>query len=132
MKIHLGPCTHTLSHQGLHPALYHLDSASFPRLSERYNTHSVIMATAYEQLPEGDEIDDSEIDFSDLRAQYEVRVEEGLDTFVVLDGIPVVDEGSVEKLKRFITKKLNSVGRVRENGFHMPLTPEGDDRKSQG
>jgi translation initiation factor 3 subunit B len=89
------------------------------------------MATAYDQLPEGDEIDESEIDFSDLREQFQVRLEEGLDAFIVLDGLPITPEENIEKLKRFITKKLNPVGRIRENGFYMPLT-ENEPRKSKG
>jgi hypothetical protein len=83
------------------------------------------MSTSYDKLPEGEEIDDSEIDFSDLREQYEVRVEEGLDTFVVLDGLPKTEESKVEQLKKFISRKLNPVGRVRENGFHMPVAADG-------
>jgi translation initiation factor 3 subunit B len=91
------------------------------------------MATAYDHLPEGEEIDESEIDFSDLRAQYDVRLEEGLDTFIVLDGLPIVPEANSEKLKRFVLKKLTAVGKVRENGFHMPLkSTGGDDAESQG
>jgi translation initiation factor 3 subunit B len=87
------------------------------------------MATPYENLPTGDDFDEDEIDFSDLRDQYEVRLEEGLDTFVVLDGLPTVPEGSIDKLKKFITKKLNPIGKVREDGFYMPVGEGGD---SQG
>jgi len=72
-----------------------------------------------------EDFDESELDFSDLKAQYEVRLEEGLDAFVVLDGLPVVPEASKEKLQKFITKKLNTVGKIREDGFHMPVNDKG-------
>ena len=87
------------------------------------------MATTYDNLPLDDDFDEDEVDLSDLREQYEVRLEEGLDTFVVLDGLPEVPEESIDKLKKFVTKKLNAVGKVREDGFHMPM---GSDGKTQG
>jgi translation initiation factor 3 subunit B len=87
------------------------------------------MATQYENLPEGDEIDVDEIDFSDLRDQYEVRLEEGLDTFVVLDGLPKVPADSIPRLTKFIIKKMSTVSRVREEAFHMPV---GSDDITEG
>jgi translation initiation factor 3 subunit B len=69
--------------------------------------------------------DEEDIDFSDLRAQYEVRLEEGLDTFVVLDGLPKVPEDSKAKLIKFISRKLTSAGNIREDGFHMPVDQTG-------
>jgi translation initiation factor 3 subunit B len=44
------------------------------------------MAPSFDTLSDHDfqeEDDEEEIDFSDLREQYDVRMEEGLDTFVV-------------------------------------------------
>ena len=43
------------------------------------------MAPSFDQLSDHDfdDEEEEEIDFSDLRDQYEVRMEEGLDTFVV-------------------------------------------------
>jgi translation initiation factor 3 subunit B len=84
---------------------------------------------SFENLPSGDEFDDDDIDFSDLREQYEVRLEEGLDAFVVLDGLPQVPEDSKAKLVKFIIRKLQPVGRVLEDGFFMPL---GDDKLTAG
>lgn len=88
------------------------------------------MAPSYENLPvEDDDFDESEIDFSDLQEQYEVRLEEGLDAFVVVDGLPVVPEENREKLIKFLKRKLTTVGRVKEDGVHMPLN---DDNKTEG
>jgi translation initiation factor 3 subunit B len=87
------------------------------------------MAPSYENLPHDDGFDEEEIDFSDLREQYEVRLEEGLDTFIVIDGLPKVPEDSKAKLIKFILRKLNTVGRIREDGIHMPL---GDDGVTEG
>lgn len=67
--------------------------------------------------------------FADLQAQYEVRLEQGLDAFVVIDGLPVVPEDSKQKLVKFLLKKLNTVGRTKEDAIFMPLD---DDNKSQG
>lgn len=87
------------------------------------------MAPSFANLPEEDEFDsDEEIDFSDLRAQHEVRLEQGLDAFVVIDGLPVVPEENKPKLVNFLMKKLNSVGRVREGAIFMPL----DEKMTEG
>ena len=65
----------------------------------------------------------------DLREQHEVRLEQGLDAFVVIDGLPVVAEAQKEKLVKFLLKKLNSVGRTKEDAVFMPL---GDNGMSEG
>lgn len=68
--------------------------------------------------------------FSDLREQHEVRLEQGLDAFVVVDGLPVVPEESKGKLVKFLIKQLNKVGKVKEDGgFFMPLN---DSNKTEG
>ena len=64
-----------------------------------------------------------------MKEQFEVRLEEGLDAFVVVDGLPVVPEENKSKLVKFLLKKLTQVGRTNENSVFMPL---GDDGKSQG
>ncbi|MCJ1243835.1 Translation initiation factor 3 subunit b [Trapelia coarctata] len=80
------------------------------------------MAPSFDNLPEDDGFDsDEEIDFSDLREQHEVRLEQGLDAFVVVDGLPIVPEDSKQKLVKFLMKKLNTVGKTREDAIFMPL-----------
>ncbi|KAF2090482.1 eukaryotic translation initiation factor-like protein 3 subunit B [Saccharata proteae CBS 121410] len=80
------------------------------------------MAPSYDNLANvDDEFDENEIDFSDLKEQYEVRLEEGLDAFVVIDGLPVVPEESRQKLVKFLMRKLNTVGKVSEDGVFMPV-----------
>ena len=54
-----------------------------------------------------------------------MRLEEGLDTFVVLDGLPVVPDASRGKLIKFILKKIRAAGEVKEDAFHMPLNDAG-------
>ena len=61
----------------------------------------------------------------DLKEQYDVRLEQGLDAFVVVDGIPVVPEDSKPKLVRFLVKQLNKAGKVKEDGFFMPVNDKG-------
>ena len=58
---------------------------------------------------------------ADLRQNYDVRMEEGLDTFVVIDGLPKVPEENKQKLIKFLLKKLNSVGKTKEDAIFMPL-----------
>lgn len=60
-------------------------------------------------------------DSTDLKAQYEVKLEEGLDTFVVIDGLPLVPEESRQKLIKFLLRKLNTVGQTSEDAIFMPL-----------
>ncbi|KAF2015921.1 eukaryotic translation initiation factor-like protein 3 subunit B [Aaosphaeria arxii CBS 175.79] len=84
------------------------------------------MAPSYENLPmEDDEFDESQIDFTDIEEQYQVRLDEGLDAFVVVDGLPVVPEESKGKLIKFVLRKLNSVGKVKEDGVFMPVNDDG-------
>jgi translation initiation factor 3 subunit B len=58
---------------------------------------------------------------TDLRAQYDVRKDQGLDTFVVIDGLPIVPVESKPKLVKFLMKKLNSVGKTSEDAITMPM-----------
>ncbi|KAF1980889.1 translation initiation factor eIF-3b [Aulographum hederae CBS 113979] len=84
------------------------------------------MAPSYDNLPEDEDIEEEEqLDFSDLQEQYDVRLEEGLDTFVVLDGLPIVPEDSKPKLTKFLLRKLNTVGHATEESFFMPIGESG-------
>ncbi|KAF2876811.1 eukaryotic translation initiation factor-like protein 3 subunit B [Massariosphaeria phaeospora] len=88
------------------------------------------MATSFENLPvDDDEFDEADIDFTDLEEQYQVRLDEGLDAFVVIDGLPVVPDDSKAKLVKFVLRKLNSVGKVKDDGVFMPVN---DDGKTEG
>ncbi|KAL8969679.1 MAG: hypothetical protein Q9197_004208 [Variospora fuerteventurae] len=88
------------------------------------------MAPSFDNLSEdrGSESEE-ELDFSDLRENYDVRMEEGLDTFVVIDGLPKVPQESKQKLVKFLLKKLNSVGKTKEDAVFMPL---GENNISEG
>ncbi|MCJ1226795.1 Translation initiation factor 3 subunit b [Toensbergia leucococca] len=88
------------------------------------------MAPSFDNLREDDgEDSEEEIDFSDLREQHEVRLEQGLDAFVVIDGLPIVPEDSKQKLVKFLLKKLNTVGKTKEDAIFMPLN---DKKMSEG
>lgn len=50
-----------------------------------------------------------------------MKLEEGLDTFVVIDGLPIVPEESRQKLIKFLLKKLSAVGHTSEDAIFMPL-----------
>ncbi|EFR03543.1 hypothetical protein MGYG_06539 [Nannizzia gypsea CBS 118893] len=67
--------------------------------------------STFDTLTEQDlQQDEVEIDFSDLKAEFEVRLEEGLDTFVVFDGLPIVSEDNKAKLIKFLLKKIKKDG----------------------
>jgi translation initiation factor 3 subunit B len=87
------------------------------------------MAPSFQNLPdpEDDEYDSDEVDISDLRERFEVQLEQGLDTFVVIDGLPEVTEETKPKLIKFLLRKLNALGRTREDAIYMPI---GEDGKS--
>ena len=89
------------------------------------------MAPSFDHLREADldeeDFDVGEVDISDLREKYEVQLEQGYDAFVVIDGLPEVTEDQKPKLLKFLLKKLNSVGRTREDLIYMPM---GEDGKS--
>ena len=54
-----------------------------------------------------------------------MRLEQGLDAFVVIDGLPVVPEDSKQKLVKFLLRKLNSVGKTKEDAVFMPMNENG-------
>ena len=89
------------------------------------------MAPTFEHLREADldddEFNEDEIDTSDLRERFEVQLEQGYDTFVVIDGLPEVTEEQKPKLVKFLLRKLNTVGKTREDLVYMPM---GEDGKS--
>ncbi|CAJ0825566.1 4997_t:CDS:2 [Entrophospora sp. SA101] len=71
-------------------------------------------------LPQTEE----EIDFTDIEEKYKVSFEKGLDTIIVVDNAPVVDQSRVAKLLTFIKKIFKNVGEIKENGIFMPMDPE--------
>ena len=87
------------------------------------------MAPSFDHLREEDlddeDIDMDEVDISDLREKYEVQLEQGYDTFVVIDGLPTVSEEQKPKLIKFLLKRLNTVGKTREDMIYMPMGDDG-------
>ncbi len=87
------------------------------------------MAPSFDPLLEAylddSEFDEDEVDISDLRDKYEVQLEQGFDSFVVIDGLPEVNEEQKPRLVKFLLKKLNQVGKTREELIDMPLGPDG-------
>lgn len=83
------------------------------------------MAPGYETLAVDDHASDEDIDFSDLMEEFEVQLEDGFETFVLVDGLPIVPEANTAKLTNYVRRKLNAVGKTKEDGIHMPLDAEG-------
>lgn len=73
-----------------------------------------------------DEFDEDEVDVSDLHEKYQVTLDQGYDHFVVVDGLPKVNEAQKPKLVKFLQKKLNTVGKTREDQIYMPLGDDGN------
>ena len=48
---------------------------------------------------------------------------------MVIDGLPIVPEDSKQKLVKFLLKKLNTVGKTKEDAIFMPLN---DKKMSEG
>ncbi|KAI0475375.1 eukaryotic translation initiation factor 3 subunit B [Xylariaceae sp. FL0804] len=88
------------------------------------------MAPSFDHLRDAevdeDEYDENEIDISDLQEKFEVQLDEGYDTFVVIDGLPKVNEDTKPRLIKFLLKKLASVGRTKEELVYMPMGEDGD------
>lgn len=92
------------------------------------------MAPSFDHLREADldddEFNEDDIDISDLREKFDVQVEAGYDTFVVVDGLPKVTEDQAPKLIKFLTKKLNAVGKIRDESVYMPMGDDGNSLRS--
>lgn len=91
------------------------------------------MAPGFDQLSDRDfPPGEDEIEFSDLEEKYrDIREDQGFDNFVVVDGLPVVNEEQKSKLVKFLLRTLNKAGQVKEgeDSVHMPLADNG---KSEG
>lgn len=98
-------------------------------LHPSHDKKSPIMAPSFDHLREADldddEFNEDDIDISDLREKFEVQLEQGYDSFVVIDGLPKVTEEQKPKLVKFLLKKLNTVGKTREDLIYMPMGDDG-------
>lgn len=94
--------------------------------AKRTDIPTAIMAPSFENLdPETEyEVDDDEIDFSDLIEKFDTVMEEGLDTFIVIDGLPKVPEASRDKLVKFLLRSLTKHGKTKEENVFMPISGE--------
>lgn len=77
------------------------------------------------------DIDDADIDFSDIENKYAVRFDEGLDDVVVIDNVPVVGKEREQKLLETIVKRFKSHAGIdiEVENFHVPY---GDDGQTKG
>lgn len=68
--------------------------------------------------------DGSPIDISDLVRKYSVKMDMGLENFVIVDGIPVAPESKVPLLSKVLTKFFSTAGTIKKDGLYIP-TGEG-------
>lgn len=88
------------------------------------------MAPSFERLRDADldddEFDEDDVNVDDLREKFHVQMEQGFDTFVVVDGLPKITEAQKPKLIKVLVKRLNAVGRTSEDMIEMPFGPDGN------
>lgn len=63
---------------------------------------------------------DIQVDFSDLERKYAVKMDMGLETFVVADGTPLAPESKAPLLTKVLTKYFSQAGTIQPNGVHVP------------
>lgn len=63
---------------------------------------------------------DLQVDFSDLERKYAVKMDMGLENFVVADGTPLAPESKVPLLAKVLTKYFGQAGSIKSNGVHLP------------
>ncbi|KAI8996091.1 eukaryotic translation initiation factor eIF2A-domain-containing protein [Gaertneriomyces semiglobifer] len=76
-----------------------------------------------QQVPDLDLTEEElqELDFSDIEQQYAPDFSFGFDNVIVVDNVPKVGEAKKEKLLNVIRKIFSNIGRIKENGLHMPM-----------
>ncbi|KAN0109913.1 Eukaryotic translation initiation factor eIF2A domain containing protein [Russula decolorans] len=73
---------------------------------------------------------DEAIDFSDIEKKYQVRLEDGFDNILVVDGVPVIDKSKLEKLLTKIAKAFTRKGAaIKPDDIFVPWNEAG---KSNG
>ncbi|KAL1921130.1 uncharacterized protein VTP21DRAFT_10846 [Calcarisporiella thermophila] len=76
---------------------------------------------------------EAEIDFSDIEAQYQIPVEEGFDSIVVVDNLPIVDPSKEEKLVSYLRSRAFKGLEIKDGGVFMPKeVDEKGELKSKG
>lgn len=69
--------------------------------------------------------DDIQVDYSDLERKYAVKMDMGLENFVVIDNIPAkVPQSKLPKLSKILTKIFSDAGAIKPDGVHIPLEGE--------
>jgi translation initiation factor 3 subunit B len=76
---------------------------------------------------------EEDIDFTDIEQAYPLPANEGFESLVVVDNVPIVDQSKEDKLltvlKKLITK---AAGPIKENGMFMPVENKDGKRVSKG
>ncbi|KAF8198947.1 eukaryotic translation initiation factor eIF2A-domain-containing protein [Pholiota molesta] len=76
--------------------------------------------TCFLKMPEPTELVDH-IDYSDIEAKYQVQYDDGFDNVLVVDGLPIIDESKLERLRAKITKEFSKKGvSVKQEDIYLP------------
>ncbi|KAG5362951.1 Eukaryotic translation initiation factor 3 subunit B [Yarrowia sp. B02] len=65
--------------------------------------------------------DYADIDFSDLEEKYAVNADEGFESFIVVDGAPVIPQAKQGALANVMKKFFGAVGKIKEDGIFIPF-----------
>ena len=76
-------------------------------------------------------LEDLEIDYSDIEAKYQVDVHESLDDVIVIDGVPVITKDREAKLLETIAKRFQRDAGLNVDVASMRL-PYDDQGKTKG
>ncbi|KAF9478508.1 translation initiation factor eIF-3b [Pholiota conissans] len=72
-------------------------------------------------MPEATDSVDLTIDYSDIEAKYQIQYDDGFDNVLVVDGLPIIDESKLERLRAKITKEFSKKGMsVKQEDIYMP------------
>lgn len=63
---------------------------------------------------------DLQVDFSDIERKYAVKLDMGLETFVVADGTPLAPESKAPLLTKVLSKYFSQAGTIKPDGVRVP------------
>ncbi|KAJ3212659.1 Translation initiation factor 3 subunit b [Dinochytrium kinnereticum] len=78
------------------------------------------------------EMDEKDIDFSDIEERFKVPMPQGYDSIVIIDGLPTFEESKEEKFLVFLKKKLTNVGGIKHTTVPYASAEGKKERVSKG
>ncbi|KAJ3111315.1 Translation initiation factor 3 subunit b [Phlyctochytrium bullatum] len=79
------------------------------------------------------DMEEEDIDYSDIEERYRVAMPNGFESIVILDGCPTFEESKKDRFTQFLKEKLKNMGTVKD--MHIPFgapTKQGGEPVSKG